>query len=87
VQYAAVHAAPAPVFAPELPLHIIQRGNDHQPILRGRGDPKFFRACLARAARDCRVAIHAYVFMANHVHLFATPMLAVSVPKVMQSTG
>ena len=40
-----------------------------------------------RAARDYGVAIHAYVLMTNHVHLLATPRVATSVPKMMQSIG
>src|SRR5437762_9245888 len=74
-------------FVPDLPLHIIQRGNNRQPIFGGRDDVTFFRDCLARAARNRGVAIHAYVFMTNHVHLLVTPMLATSVPKMMQSIG
>ena len=74
-------------FAPDLPLHIIQRGNDRQPIFGGRDDVMFYRDCLARAARDCGVAIHAYVLMTNHVHLLATPRRADSLPKMMQSIG
>lgn len=74
-------------FAPGLPLHVIQRGNDRQPIFGGRDDVMFYRNCLARAARDRGVAIHAYVFMTNHVHLLATPGLAGSMPKMMQSIG
>jgi putative transposase len=74
-------------FVPELPLHIIQRGNDRQLIFGGRDDVRFYRFCLARAARDHGVAIHAYVFMSNHVHLLATPSVATSVPKLMQSIG
>jgi putative transposase len=74
-------------FVPDLPLHVIQRGNDRQPIFCGRADVMFFRNCLARAAHDSGVAIHAYVFMTNHVHLLATPGLAASMPKLMQSIG
>jgi putative transposase len=74
-------------FAPDLPLHIIQRGNDRQPIFGGRDHLMFYRGCLARAARDHGVTIHAYVFMTNHVHLLATPSVATSVPKMMQSIG
>jgi putative transposase len=74
-------------FAPSLPLHVIQRGNNRQSIFRGRNDLMVYRACLARAARDRGVAIHAYVLMTNHVHLLATPSLEDSMPKMMQSIG
>ena len=74
-------------FVPDLPLHVIQRGNDRQPIFRGCDDRRFFRECLRRVARDHGVAIHAYVLMTNHVHLLATPELATSMPRMMQSVG
>ena len=74
-------------FISDLPLHVIQRGNDRQSIFSGRDDVQFYRNCLARAARIHGVAIHAYVFMTNHVHLLATPRLTSSVPKMMQSIG
>lgn len=74
-------------FVPDLPLHVIQRGNDRAPIFGEAVDYEFFRACLAHAARRNRVAIHAYVLMTNHVHMLATPSSAASMPKTMQSVG
>ena len=74
-------------FVSDLPLHVIQRGNDRAPIFGGRDDLEFFRTCLAHAARDQGVAIHAYVLMTNHVHLLVTPSCVTSVPKMMQSLG
>lgn len=74
-------------FVPDTPQHIIQRGNDRQPIFRTTSDLAFFRDCLAFAARRHGVAIHAYVLMTNHVHLLATPETATSLPRAMQSVG
>ena len=74
-------------FVPDLPLHVIQRGNDRAPIFGEAVDYEFFRVCLAHAARRNRVAIHAYVLMTNHVHMLATPSSAASMPKTMQSVG
>ena len=74
-------------YVPDLPLHVIQRGNDRAPIFGGHDDLRFFRECLLRASREHGVAIHAYVLMTNHVHLLATPGLATSMPKMMQSIG
>ena len=74
-------------YVPDLPLHVIQRGNDRAPIFGGRDDLKFFRECLRRASREYGVAVHAYVLMTNHLHLLATPRQAMSMPKMMQSIG
>ena len=74
-------------FVPDLPLHVIQRGNNRAPIFVEPGDLTFYRTCLAYAGRRCRVAVHAYVFMTNHVHLLATPKVATSMARLMQSIG
>lgn len=74
-------------FVPGLPLHVIQRGNDRTPIFGGPDDLAFFRACVEDAASKHGVALHAYVFMNNHIHLLVTPGTASSLPKTMQGIG
>jgi putative transposase len=74
-------------FAPNIPLHVIQRGNNRAPIFGGPDDFEFFRQCLTDGACKHGVAIHAYVLMTNHVHLLVTPRLETSLPKMMQSIG
>lgn len=74
-------------FVPDLPLHVIQRGNNRAAIFVDAGDFQFYRMCLGYAARRCGVAIHAYVFMTNHVHLILTPELETSTARMMQSIG
>lgn len=74
-------------FVPDTPQHVIQRGNDRQPIFRTSADHAFFKSCLEFAACRHGVAIHAYVLMTNHVHLLATPEAATSLPRAMQSVG
>ena len=44
-------------FVPDLPLHVIQRGNDRAPIFGGPDDLTFFRDCLWRTSRKYGVAI------------------------------
>ncbi len=66
---------------------MIQRGNDRQPIVRDDEDRRHFLDLLGAAAREQRLAIHAYVLMDNHLHLLATPADAQALPTVMQSVG
>lgn len=68
-------------------LHVIQRGNNREPIFAGDEDYRFFLDCLIRASGLHGVLIHAYVLMTNHVHLLATPQQKASLPKVVQSVG
>ena len=72
---------------PGQPQHIIQRGNNRQVIFAADADYQFFRDAMVEAAIEHRLAVHAYVWMTNHVHLLATPELDDSISKVFQSVG
>jgi putative transposase len=58
---------------PGTPLHLIQRGNNRSPVLLATNELCTYRALLHAASLDAGCAIHAYVFMTNHVHLLVTP--------------
>jgi len=72
---------------PGQPQHIIQRGNNRQTIFAADADYQFFRDALIEAADKHGLAIHAYVWMTNHIHLLATPEQEHSISKVFQSVG
>lgn len=74
-------------FVQGVPLHIILRGNNREPIFGNDEDCQFFKESLSDAAKRHGLAIHAYVFMTNHIHLLASPGSPESVPKTMQSVG
>ena len=69
------------------PHHVIQRGNDRQPIVRDDADRERLLALWFEHARAFKVAIHAYVIMDNHFHLLATPETGDGLPKMMQAVG
>lgn len=72
---------------PGQPQHIIQRGNNRQVIFAADADYQFFRDALVEAAGRFGLAIHAYVWMTNHIHLLATPTHTDSISKTFQSAG
>lgn len=72
---------------PGHPHHIIQRGNNRQPIFMGTADRETMLRMLEDGARKFGVAVHAYVLMDNHFHLLATPQTIDGIPKWMQSVG
>lgn len=74
-------------FLPNTPLHVIIRGNNRCAIFAGDDDRAFMRGYLQHATRINGVAVHAYVFMTNHVHVLATPLTAASLPRAMQMLG
>ena len=69
------------------PQHLIQRGNNREPIFVANDDYRFYLECLQEAAERYGSAIHAYVLMTNHTHPLATPEMQSSLPKTMQSVG
>lgn len=72
---------------PDLPHHIIQRGNNRQPIVLDDTDRETLLALIVEQARAHGVALHAWVLMDNHFHLLATPTTADGVPRMMQAIG
>jgi putative transposase len=74
-------------FVPGEVLHVVQRGNNREPIFAGPNDLGFFLSCLTDACHAHGLLVHAYVLMTNHLHILATPWRKESLPKVMQSVG
>lgn len=72
---------------PGYPHHVIQRGNNRQPIFAATADHEYLLQLLDENARKFEVAIHAYVLMGNHFHLLATPQTASGLPQMMQAVG
>ena len=72
---------------PDIPLHIIQRGNDRSVCFYDEADFLFYLDWLALAARDTDCAVHAYCLMSNHVHLLLTPSTADGPSALMKMLG
>jgi putative transposase len=70
---------------PEVPLHIIQRGNNRLPCFFVEADYLVYLDMLGIASKLADCQIHAYVLMTNHVHLLVSPMTHAS-PAIMMKT-
>ena len=70
-----------------LPVHVVQRGNNRQICFVSDSDLKAYANWLAEAAAQYDVAIHAWVFMTNHVHLLLTPSSSNALSRCMQYLG
>lgn len=71
----------------EVPQHIVQRGHNCQPCFFGEEDYHTYLHWLGEALRKEHCALHAYVLMANHVHLLLTPKDARAVPRLIIALG
>lgn len=69
------------------PHHVIQRGNNRQPIFSTGTDYTHLLALIDESAKKFEVAVHAYVLMGNHFHLLATPHTDTGLPLMMQAVG
>jgi putative transposase len=67
--------------------HIIQRGNNRQVCFVSEEDMAAYAVWLKKYAKENEVAIHAWVFMTNHVHLLCTPSSSGGISKMMQALG
>ncbi|MFA7555352.1 MAG: transposase [Spongiibacteraceae bacterium] len=72
---------------PGIPQHIIQRGSNRQACFASEEDFAAYAYWLEESARKNKVAIHAWVFMTNHVHLLVTPTTFDGVSRMMQAVG
>lgn len=68
-------------------MHVIQRGNNRSRIFVDTDDYRWFRAALNRLSRASGCAIHAYVFMPNHIHMLLTPAQVAAPARMMQRLG
>ncbi len=75
------------IMAAGFPQHVVQRGNNREDCFFAEADHAAYLHWLERAARTYQVAIHAYVLMANHVHLLVTPGSEGGVSRMMQYLG
>lgn len=75
------------ICSPGIPQHIIQRGNNRQACFASERDFSAYAHWLEEFSRKYHVAIHAWVFMTNHVHLLATSGTEAGISKMMQMLG
>jgi putative transposase len=72
---------------PDMPMHVIQRGNNRTPTFPRPDDFERYWETLLDASRRFGCAVHAYVFMPNHVHLLITPHDVAGPSRMMQTIG
>jgi putative transposase len=66
---------------------VVQRGNNRQVCFADEADLKAYAHWLREGAEKYGVAVHAWVFMTNHVHLLVTPESAEGISRCMQYLG
>jgi len=75
------------MYLPDIPCHVIQRGNNREASFFSDQDYQFYLECLFDASQRYEVLVHAYVLMTNHVHMLMTPARKESISLTLQSIG
>lgn len=77
----------ARIALPNVPVHLIQRGNNRQPCFFADEDYRRYLDWLTEYAAKSGCRIHAYVLMTNHVHLLLSSDRADAGGVLMKSLG
>lgn len=72
---------------PNVPLHIIQRGNNRQACFFADEDYRVYLQWFGEYATRTGCRIHAYVLMTNHVHLLISTERSESVGALLKALG
>jgi putative transposase len=72
---------------PDIPQHVIQRGNNKQVSFFDDKDYAVYLDKLKLYSKKYSVAVHSYVLMTNHVQLLITPETEQGVSQMMQALG
>jgi len=75
------------IILPEIPLHLIQRGNNRQACFFADDDYLVYLDWLDEYSKKSHCTIHAYVLMTNHVHLLITPRAMNAAGELMKRLG
>ena len=74
----------ARVVFPNIPHHIIQRGNRREDVFFSDNDRKQYLEWLKEYCKEHKVEILAYCLMTNHIHLIAVPTTEDGLQKVLK---
>lgn len=77
----------ARLILPDVPLHLIQRGNNRQLCFAADEDYRCYLDWLKEYAGKTGCRIHAYVLMTNHVHLLVSAERGEAPGELMKALG
>ncbi|MFM2066722.1 MAG: hypothetical protein RLZZ584_1631 [Pseudomonadota bacterium] len=67
--------------------HIVLRGHNREAVFVDDVDRQAWLGAMREAAATLSVALHAYVLLADHVHLLVTPRSAEALGQLVQALG
>ena len=76
-------ARPLRITVPNLPFHVLDRGNNRQIVFHKQEDFVYFLELLRRYKEELRFKLYHFCLMPNHIHLVLEPTVEDSLPKIM----
>ena len=73
------------IVVPNLPVHIMHRGNNKKDIFESEENMTRIKEDIAQALSKYDCHLHAYVIMTNHLHLLIIPTDKVQIGKFIQT--
>jgi len=67
----------------DMPVHVVQRGNNRMDCFRDEQDYVLYGALVLQGTRRHGCSIHSYCLMTNHIHMLLTPQTASSCGALM----
>jgi len=74
---------PPRIILPNLPFHILNRGNNRQRVFLDESDFIYFINLLKRFKKELKFKFYHFCLMPNHTHFVMEPTIEGSLPKIM----
>jgi len=74
-------------FLPDVPVHMIIRGNSRQPVFAEDDDYFAYRNWMRESGEIHECRIHAYVLMTNHIHVLLSSGEPTNISRFSQAIG
>ena len=72
---------------PNLPFHVLDRGNNRQIVFREDADFVYYLRLLRRYKEELKFKLYHFCLMPNHFHLVLEPTIEGSLPKIMMRSA
>jgi len=76
-------ARPLRITVPDLPFHVLDRGNNRQVVFREEQDFVYFLKLLKKYKKELKFKLYRFCLMPNHIHLMIEPTVEGSLSKIM----
>ena len=74
---------PLRITVPDLPFHVLDRGNNRQIVFREEQDFAYFLKLLKKYKKELKFKLYHFCLMPNHIHLMIEPTVEGSLSKIM----